>query len=153
MPLKFRLVTRDVLVKGQKEKRQIAQTVYSGSSDLDRLSRLIGQISALSEGDVKSVLDTMSRLVARDLIDGRLVSLGDLGRLRLTVRAQAPKADGEFLTRMIRKPGIVFSPGQLIRSELRDVKFMRVDTPTKPAAPNGGSAPSEPGDNGGGLGA
>ncbi len=152
MPLKFRLVPRNILVKGQKEKRMTAQTVYSGSSDLSRLSHLISQISAVSEGDVKSVLDTMTRLVARDLVDGRLVSLGDLGRLRLTMRAKAPKTAKEFLTSMIRRPGVVFFPGQLIRSILRDVKFMQVDATGK-AVPGSTATPgssSSGGEHGGG---
>lgn len=125
MSVKFRTINRNILINGQKKPMVGALTVYRGETTLDRLCSLISRISAISEGDVKSILDTLSRLVADDLADGRRVDLGDLGRLRFTVRAKSVETADEFSTKLMRRPGIVFTPGKVIRSAMDRIGYQQ----------------------------
>lgn len=130
-----------------------ARPVYMDEADIESLSKLIAKISAVSVGDVRSVLYTLADLVANELSHGRLVSLGDLGRLRLTLRSKAVKKAEEFKTEMIKRAAVIFTPGKLLREMIQGISFERVNPlgeKTEPAKDpkNPSGEGSEPGGDG-----
>ncbi|MDO4707660.1 MAG: histidinol phosphate phosphatase [Porphyromonadaceae bacterium] len=126
----------------------IAQVVSNGETTIDHLQKLISKISAVSEGDVRSVLLTLTQLVASELAAGRRVSLGDLGRLRIGISSRAVARGEDFTVQDIRRAKVNFHPGSLIRSELRSLSYQRHGDAPKGELRGSGGSPSTPGASG-----
>lgn len=123
----------------------IAQPVSNGETTIEHLQKLISKISAVSEGDVRSVLMTLTQLVATELAAGRRVSLGELGRLRISLSSRAVERGEDFTVQDIRRAKVTFRPGVLIRSELQTLSYQRhIDSPKVElrATQPGGSSPT-----------
>ena len=63
------------------ETKYYAQAKYDGVTSQADIAQMVSQISAISVGDVLSVMNTVSMLLSMELSNGRIVDLGDLGRL------------------------------------------------------------------------
>lgn len=132
-----------------KQTKYIARAMSNGETTIEHLQRLISKISAISEGDVRSVLITLTQLVASELAAGRRVSLGDLGRMRIGLRSRAMDRAEEFTVQDIRKARVSFLPGALIRDELQVASYQRyTPSETKPGAPVPPKAGDTNGSNG-----
>ncbi len=102
-----------------------ARAVNNGETTIEQLQKLIAKISAVSEGDVRSVLMTLTQLVALELGEGRIVSLGDLGRLRVGLRSKASESKEKFRSQDIKRVRAVFVPGMFIREALQTASLKR----------------------------
>lgn len=114
------------VVKGfdnQKINVVYARAYHPSETHIDQLSLMISRISAVSMGDVKSVLNTMSMLVSQELQAGRIVDLGDLGRLRVGLRSKASATEEEFSVHNIRSAHTIYTPGKEIRRAMRHANF------------------------------
>ncbi len=130
-----------------------AKAISNGETSIEQLQKLIAKISAISEGDVRSVLMTLTHLVSLELAQGRIVSLGELGRLRVGLKSKGGNAKEKFRTQNIQKARVIFVPGSLIKDSLLTASFRRAAVGTgKCEATNGttpsGGAKSEPNSNG-----
>ncbi len=102
-----------------------AKAISNGETSIEQLQKLIAKISAISEGDVRSVLMTLSQLVALELAEGRIVSLGDLGRLRVGLRSKGGDSKENFRTQDIKRVRTIFVPGPMIRESLYSASLKR----------------------------
>ncbi len=118
-----------------------ARAVSNGETSIEQLQKLIAKISAVSEGDVRSVLMTLTQLVALELGEGRIVSLGDLGRLRVGLRSKASDSKEKFRSQDIKRVRAVFVPGILIREALQTASLKRKEL--KPKEHNAQGSESE----------
>lgn len=126
MSVSYRLETRKIKTFGGQQKELVyARTVYPASISFDFFTRVIAQISAVSAGDVKSVLDTLTSLIAEQLAMGHIVDLGDLGRMRPSVHSRSALKEEEFTSAHIRNLSVVFVPGKAIKRSLREASVMR----------------------------
>ncbi len=108
-----------------------AKAVSNGETSIEQLQKLIAKISAISEGDVRSVLMTLTQLVALELSQGRIVSLGDLGRLRVGLKSKGGDSKEKFRSQDIKKVRVIFVPGALIKDNLLSASFKRSDDQAK----------------------
>ncbi len=108
-----------------------ARAVNNGETTIEQLQKLIAKISAVSEGDVRSVLMTLTQLVALELGQGRIVSLGDLGRIRVGLRSKASDSKEGFRSQDIKRVRVVFVPGMLIREALQTASLKRQEVKLK----------------------
>ena len=116
MALKYKVITRKRKINGQEQIIRYAQQTEQTVTPLPMVIALVEKISAISSGDIKSVLDTLSQIVAMELAEGRIVDLGDLGRFRFVARSRAVKEEGvEFTQSNLLRPMVRFSPGRAIR--------------------------------------
>lgn len=135
-----------------------ARAEYDGVTHLNDIAQMVEQISAISVGDVLSVLNTLGKIVAVELANGRIVDLGDLGRLRLSLRAKGVAKPEEVKHETILATRAIFVPGQAIRLKQRNLSFAYTSAqpqPRKPEdkphdEPSQPSNPSTPPSNGGG---
>ena len=74
-----------------KKYAQIAQLVETKT--IDDAVRYIEKISAMSSGDIKSVLDGLQDYIILQLSDGNTVRLGDLGSFRTTITSDGVDMD------------------------------------------------------------
>ena len=164
MALNYKLEQRTINLGGKKRELTVARGVYFAETSIEQLCRLIEQISAVSEGDVRSVLNTLSNLVAMELEAGRIVSVGQLGRFRLSPRCKSAESEETFGKGNLQTPRLLFVPGAALRNARKNVSYRLTDLASgvrgdeepdkKPGA--GGNDPEKPGtggnepDNGGG---
>lgn len=133
MALKYKVQeTVSKLKNKEGEAIAYARPVYTNEADINSLAELIADISAISVGDVRSMLYTLTKLVAKELSNGRLVSLGDLGRLRLTLRSKSAKKAEDFKNDMIKGVGVIFTPGKAIKLLTKDISLECVGSGKKP---------------------
>ena len=131
MSLKYRTVKRKVLA-GQ-EKDQVKTYGVAKSSyycDMWKLCELVASRSAMSSGDVKSILDSLNWVIDLELRSGAIVQVGELGNFRMSLSSKGA-ADGEkFTADMIKKARIVFTPGSILRSTSLNASFESDDVKT-----------------------
>ena len=115
-------VAKAVIGKEKKE-HYYARAQYDGVTKLEDVAQLVEQISAISTGDVLSVLNTLGKIVATELANGRIVDLGDLGRIRLSLRSKGVPTMEEVKRETILSTRAIFVPGQAIRHRQRALSF------------------------------
>lgn len=120
-----------------KEKKEYyyARAQYDGVTHLDDIAQMVEQISAISVGDVLSVLNTLGKIVAVELANGRIVDLGDLGRLRLSLRAKGVAKPEEVKHETIQSTRAIFVPGQAIRHKQQHLSFAYASAEPQPRKP------------------
>ena len=100
-----------------------ARAQYDGVTSIEDIAQLVEQISAISVGDVLSVLNTLGKIVATELANGRIVDLGDLGRIRLSLRAKGVATPEEVKRETILATRAIFVPGTALRREQQGLRF------------------------------
>lgn len=155
MAIKY-AVAKAVSGKERKE-NYYARAQYDGVTKLEDIAQLVEQISAISTGDVLSVLNTLGKIVATELANGRIVDLGDLGRIRLSLRAKGVAKPEEVKRETIQSTRAIFVPGGAIRQRQQNLSFAYTsaepqprsaedkphDEPAHPADPNTGGSQDE----------
>lgn len=126
-----------------------ARAQYDGVTHLDDIAQMVEQISAISVGDVLSVLNTLGKIVAVELANGRIVDLGDLGRLRLSLRAKGVAKPEEVRHETIQATRAIFVPGQAIRLKQQTLSFAYTSAEPQPRKPEDKphDEPTQPGSN------
>lgn len=125
MSITYKIREQQLTTSKGKQTLFVAHAVSNGETTIEHLQKLISKISAVSEGDVRSVLLTLTQLVATELAAGRRVSLGDLGRLRIGISSRGVARGEDFTVQDIRRAKVNFVPGMLIRSELQTLSYQR----------------------------
>lgn len=132
-----------------------ARAQYDGVTHLDDIAQMVEQISAISTGDVLSVLNTLGKIVAVELANGRIVDLGDLGRIRLSLRAKGVATPEEVRHETIQSTRAIFVPGQPIRHKQQHLSFVYTSAEPQPRSaedkphdePTQPQNPPKPGNN------
>ena len=109
-----------------------ARAQYDGVTKLDDIAQMVEQISAISTGDVLSVLNTLGKIVATELANGRIVDLGDLGRIRLSLRSKGMSKPEEVKHETIQSTRAIFVPGQAIRHKQQHLSFAYTSAEPQP---------------------
>ena len=152
MALKYKLISRKRTIKGEETIIRYAQQTEQTVTPLPMVISLVEKISAISSGDIKSVLDTLSQIVAMELAEGRIVDLGDLGRFRFVARSIAAKEGGaEFTQANLMPPMVRFAPGRAIRLSRAGTTYQLVPEAKSsqcPATPGGTPNPNPNGTGG-----
>ncbi len=112
-----------------KEVKYYAQVAPQDPVDFDYVAELIETESTVSETDVKAVLASLQRVIIRELQQGRIVRLGDLGSFRLTVSATGCPAKSMVTAETVRDIHVHFNQSARMMKEmtLQNVKFQMVD--------------------------
>ena len=162
MAIKYAIqqINRKGVTTGSMETKYYAQAKYDGVTSQADIAQMVSQISAISVGDVLSVMNTISMLLSIELTNGRIVDLGDLGRFRATLRSKSCDKPEEFKREMIHGNRVIFVPGAQIRHKMTNASYRKNDptdlsteSANKPSNPSGeGSNPSKttPGNETGG---
>ena len=154
MAIKYAIqqINRKGVTTGSMETKYYAQAKYDGVTSQTDIAQMVSQISAISVGDVLSVMNTVSMLLSMELSNGRIVDLGDLGRFRATLRSKSCDKPEEFKREMIHGNRVIFVPGAQIRHKMTNASYRKSDptdlsteSANKPSNPSGeGSDPSKP---------
>ena len=140
------------LKTGVKETKYYARAKYDGVTSQEHIAQMVAQISAISVGDVLSIMNTLSMLLSIELSNGRIVDLGDLGRFKTVLRSKLCDDPEKFKREMIRGNRILFTPGRQIRKKLTNPSYIKADLASGPSGntgSTGGTTPGNPSTGGG----
>ena len=139
MSVKYKLVLKKDLTKGAAAdaKRYYASAPVSGMMDFDSICELIADRSTASDGDVALVVGLI-RAMEEALLRNEVVQLGRLGNFRLSIGSSGTVEEKDFQANMIRKPKIIFTPGDKLRAMIEKVSLERIGK--EPEAPEEGGS-------------
>ena len=133
MAVKFKVVKRNVLNGAEKDSvKNYAIAKTSGTSDLNKLCKLICSRSTLSSADVKAVLDSLNWAMDLELSSGNVGSINSEG-------TNTPE---DFDATKIKGARIIFFPGSALRTTRNEVNFEPLEV-TKKSADSDSESPDE----------
>jgi predicted histone-like DNA-binding protein len=127
MPIHIKAIERPQPgVTGGGVKKYYAYPVHGPELSLDGLTKAIEHSSTVSGADIRAVLYAMVEEAASALEDGRIVRLGDLGSLRITLSSDGKDAPENVTAAAVKKAGVIFTPGKKLQDMFKTVKFTKV---------------------------
>ncbi len=147
MAVKYHLVLRKNLsreVEPGQEQLYYAQTRATRTCTFEELCDLIAESSTASSGDVKLVIDRLTKFLAKSLERGEVVQFGELGNFQLLLSSSGSLTTEAFSAAQLRKPRLCFRPGALLRNLTQTVKGERITfEPVEGEDETGGSGEDE----------
>jgi predicted histone-like DNA-binding protein len=126
MAIQIKAIERGQLgIKGGGVKKFYASPVHGREITLEGLTRAIERKSTLSGADIRAVLYAMVEQAADGLSEGRIIRLGDLGSLRITLSSEGRNSTEEVNASAVKKAGVIFTPGTKLQTMLKTAKFQK----------------------------
>ena len=113
-------------VAGGGVKKFYASPVHDREISLDGLTKAIEKTSTVNGADIRAVLYAMVEEAVSGLSDGRIIRLGDLGSLRITLSSEGKDTVEEVTATSVKKAGVIFTPGKKLQEMLKSAKFTKV---------------------------
>jgi predicted histone-like DNA-binding protein len=95
----------------------------SGEVDIDKLTRDIEKISTVSGADIRAVLYALVDVAIDELRDGKIVRLGDLGSLRMSLKSFGYDTPSEVNASAIKGTRVLFTPGKKIKEMQKTLTY------------------------------
>ena len=100
-------------------KKFYATPAPRNKTTVKEINKDISEISPLNYGDICNVLNNFVQLISKYLANGNIVSLGELGNLRLNFSSEGALTEDSFSPAKIGKLKIVFTPGPDLKKASR----------------------------------
>lgn len=114
-------------VVGGGEKKFYASANATGDINIDELSELIEMISTVSSIDIAGVLKSLVKVAPRELAAGKIVRLGDLGYLRVSISSTGHDTPEEVGANSVTNARIIFTPGPALQQMLDTLEFVKIN--------------------------
>jgi len=112
-------------VAGGGTKKYYASPVLGREITLEALTKNIEKKSTLSGADIRAVLYALVDQASMGLTEGRIIRLGDLGSLRITLSSEARDKPEQVNASAVKKAGVIFTPGKKMQDMLKAARFTR----------------------------
>jgi predicted histone-like DNA-binding protein len=112
-------------VAGGGMKKYYAAPVHGREVSLDGLTKGIEKTSTVSGADIRAVLYAMVEEAVVGLSEGRIIRLGDLGSLRITLSSEGRDKPEQVTASVVKKAGVIFTPGKKLQEMLKAAKFSK----------------------------
>ncbi len=103
-----------------------ASVVNKGTTDLNKLSQLLADGSTTRKADVYAVLVGLVEEIKKELSEGRMVKLGDLGSFAVGVHSHGAGTPDEVNPSHIKRRKIVYRASADLKTMLSALKFHKV---------------------------
>jgi predicted histone-like DNA-binding protein len=120
--MKYKLIER-ANPQDRTTSKLYASPVNSGRITKADLAKEIVNLSALSRGDVSSVIQNLLDIMPKYLLMGKSVNLGELGTLRVSFGSKGVENEKDFNTSMVKGVKLVFTPGADLKKQLETIKL------------------------------
>jgi predicted histone-like DNA-binding protein len=120
--MKYKLIQR-ANPSDRKKIKWYATPVNDGKVTKADLAREIVNVSALSRGDVSSVIENLIDIVPKYLLMGKSVNLGELGTLRIGFSSEGVDNEKDFNTKKITGTKIMFTSSVELKKQLNDIHY------------------------------
>ena len=126
MAIQIKSVERPIPRTNGSVKKFYASPVHDREMSLEGLTKEIEKISTVNGADIRAVLYAMVETAVAGLEDGRIIRLGDLGSLRITLRSEGKDTEEEVTATAVKKTKIIFTPGKKLKEMQENAKFTKV---------------------------
>ena len=123
MPVKYSVIQRPKPGDPSAPKKFYAIAKSDGEVKLRQLAERIAEISTVSTIDTLAVLESLLTVIPNQLLNGRIVRLGDFGSFRLTLSSEGVENENDFHKGHIKKVNLKFRPGRQIANELKTAEY------------------------------
>jgi predicted histone-like DNA-binding protein len=113
-------------VVGGGVKKFYAIPVHDREVTLEGLTRAIEKTSTVNGADIRAVLYATVEEAVAGLEDGKIIRLGDLGSLRVTLSSEGKDTAEEVTAATVKRVSVIFTPGKKLREMLQNVKFTKI---------------------------
>ncbi len=125
MTVKYNVITRNNPANPTAPPKYYPSIKSSGRVTLRRLANQIAEISTVSSVDTLAVLEALLTLIPRELTDGNIVELGDLGSFRLRIQSEGVETEEAVSAHNIKKVLPLFTPGKEFKRVLGQTEFSK----------------------------
>lgn len=126
MPIPIKVIQRGQPgVAGGGTKKYYASNVTTGETDIEALTSKIEKISTVSGADIRAVLYAMVDVAVDELSDGKIVRLGDLGAIRISISSEGHEEEKDVSANSVKGKKVLFNPGSKIKSLLKTLSFFK----------------------------
>jgi len=126
MSLKIKAVSRKNPADPSATPLWYANAISSGKVDIDDLAEGISLASTMSRADIYGVIVAMVDEVVTHLAEGKIVKLGKLGTLRMTVNSEGVDAADKVSSSLVKKINIRYRAGSDIANKVKSIKLEKV---------------------------
>jgi predicted histone-like DNA-binding protein len=127
MSIKFKAIERTQPgVTGGGEKKFYASANVTGEKDLEGITKLIEKISTVSGADIRAVLYALVDVAIDELADGKIIRLGDLGSLRVSLSSAGVTEEKDVTASVIKGTSIIFTPGKKLKQMQNNLEFEKI---------------------------
>jgi len=112
-------------IAGGGVKKFYATPVHGKEVSLESLTKAIEKTSTVNGADIRAVLYAMVEEAVLGLSDGRIIRLGDLGSLRITLSSEGKATAEAVNATAVKKTGVIFTPGKKLQEMLKTAKFTK----------------------------
>lgn len=126
MSVSFNVVGKVNPTQKSQPKRYYAAINNSGESDVRLLAREIAEVTTVSLPDVIAALESLVMMIPRHIEQGKIVRLGELGSLRLTLRSEGSDTPEAVSASNIKAARYLFAPGQDLKKTLKTLRYSKV---------------------------
>jgi predicted histone-like DNA-binding protein len=131
MAIQFKTIERPLPGTDGKVKKHYASPVQGREITLDGLTKGIEKTSTVSGADIRAVLYAMVEEAVIGLSEGRIIRLGELGSLRISISSEGKDKAEEVTASSVKKAKVIFTPGTKLKDMLKSAKFTKVQTSDK----------------------
>lgn len=126
MPVYYKPVQKaEPGVAGGGSKKWYASAISNGETDINGLIRKVEKISTMSGGDIKGVTYSLVDAIIEELSAGRIVRIGELGDLQISISSEGHDEEEDVRSSSIRKSRINFRPGTRLKQMLNNLTFTK----------------------------
>ncbi|UOB16420.1 HU family DNA-binding protein [Abyssalbus ytuae] len=130
MSIPFKVIERGQPgVAGGGTKKYYATGITTGETNIEALTTRIEKISTVSGADVRAVLYALVDVATDELAEGRIVRLGDLGSMRVSISSHGHDTPEEVTAHSVKNQKVLFTPGSKIKNMLKTLGFYKAPTP------------------------
>jgi len=113
-------------IAGGGTKKYYASPVHGREITLEGLTKNIEKTSTVSGADIRAVLYALVDEAVGGLSEGRIIRLGELGSLRITLSSEGKEKPEQVTATAVKKTGVIFTPGKKLQDMMRMAKFTKV---------------------------
>lgn len=113
-------------VVGGGVKKFYASPVHGQDATLEVLTKGIEKTCTVNGADIRAVLYSLVDEAVDDLSEGRIVRLGDLGSIRISLSSEGKATAEELTADAIKEASVIFTPGAKLKAMLAAAKFLKV---------------------------
>ena len=112
-------------VAGGGVKKYYAAPVHGKEITLEDLTKRIEKTSTVNGADIRAVLYAMVEEAVDGLSEGRIIRLGDLGSMRISLSSEGKDTADEVTAAAVKKAGVIFTPGSKMQNMLKTAKYTK----------------------------
>lgn len=126
MAIKYKVIERGQPgVVGGGTKKFYASVSSDGEMSLEDLTARIEEMSTVSGADIRAVVYATVAVMKTALQEGKIVRLGELGSLRISISSNAEETEDKVSEFSIKGAKVLFTPSAMLKELFKILKYKK----------------------------